>query len=44
MILNSQVGGDNMNGAKGVLDSPMENSNTQNLARSEEYLLEQYGY
>jgi hypothetical protein len=22
----------------------MENSNTQNLARSEEYLLEQYGY
>jgi hypothetical protein len=31
MILNSQMGGDGMNGAKGVLNSLMEKAITQNL-------------
>jgi bisphosphoglycerate-dependent phosphoglycerate mutase len=46
MILNSQVGGDGMNGAKHVLDSLMEKANTQNLTIIKQWRIftRTYGY
>jgi hypothetical protein len=47
MILNSQVGGDGMNGAKGVMDPPMEKADTQNwtiVSKEWRIFITTYGY